>query len=283
MENMEVVEMIKLFDFLKVKGFDIEPKDAKIHCATSAKMSQDGLINFFYDGKFKEWQECQKRKNFGRSYIVSLIQLEEGSDRCLFVGIYTKNGLRDRKPDETEDRIYYDTTLLEGQDSILGRIIVTFDRVREACLDAEKHVDKLEITEILKERMFIEKFPGFNKICIDHQKLKTIIGMPEDSWRGALSNIKGIYLICDTKNGKKYVGSAVGEEGIWGRWCEYAKDGHGDNKELKRELKSNPEKIERFQYSILEIADTHNSSDISKRESYWKDVLLSRKFGYNAN
>ena len=37
-----------------------------------------------------------------------------------------------------------------------------------------------------------------------------------------------------------------------------------------------------FQYSILEIADTHASDeDILKREAYWMDALKTRKFGMN--
>jgi hypothetical protein len=39
-----------------------------------------------------------------------------------------------------------------------------------------------------------------------------------------------------------------------------------------------------FQYSVLEIADTHASvNDVLVREKYWKDVLCSREHGYNAN
>jgi hypothetical protein len=39
-----------------------------------------------------------------------------------------------------------------------------------------------------------------------------------------------------------------------------------------------------FQYSILEIADLQDSGDqICVRECHWKNVLMSREFGYNAN
>lgn len=39
-----------------------------------------------------------------------------------------------------------------------------------------------------------------------------------------------------------------------------------------------------FQYSILEIADTHTHSEsITERETYWKNVLCSREYGYNSN
>ena len=105
------------------------------------------------------------------------------------------------------------------------------------------------------------------------------------SWKGALSNVSGVYLITDTKIGKLYVGSATGEGGIWQRWSEYAGNGHGSNRELIALLsEKGNEYSDYFQYSVLEIADTHASAnDILTRESYWKDVLCSREHGYNAN
>ena len=39
-----------------------------------------------------------------------------------------------------------------------------------------------------------------------------------------------------------------------------------------------------FRYSILQIADIHNSeADVLARESHWKRVLVSRDHGWNAN
>jgi hypothetical protein len=52
-------------------------------------------------------------------------------------------------------------------------------------------------------------------------------------WKNALS-IKGIYLIMDTKTGKRYVGKADGEHGIWQRWGDYICDGHGGDVDLRR-------------------------------------------------
>ena len=41
---------------------------------------------------------------------------------------------------------------------------------------------------------------------------------------------------------------------------------------------------ENFRYSILEISDLHDSQDnILQRESHWKDILMSRTYGFNAN
>ena len=41
---------------------------------------------------------------------------------------------------------------------------------------------------------------------------------------------------------------------------------------------------ENFQFGVLEIADTHASdADVVKRETRWKELLLTREFGYNGN
>ncbi len=89
-------------------------------------------------------------------------------------------------------------------------------------------------------------------------------------------------MITDASNGKMYVGSAYGDEMILNRWKSYVKTGNGGNKELKeldfQYIKDN------FRYSILDIfKSTTDEKTIIERESWRKETLLSRKFGYNAN
>ena len=112
-----------------------------------------------------------------------------------------------------------------------------------------------------------------------------IVSQQIESWKAALSNIAGVYLITDIGTGKLYVGSATGQNGIWQRWCEYSDNGHGGNKELSALLKEKGSKYSKnFQYSILEIADTHASTDdVLNRESHWKNILCSKNHGYNGN
>ena len=141
------------------------------------------------------------------------------------------------------------------------------------------------ISEILPQKLSVEEFPGYNSVSISFRKLQIIINQNIQSWYGALSNIKGVYLITDNKTGKLYVGSATGDSGIWQRWADYVKSGHGGNKDLKVLLKSKGINYrENFQYALLEIADAHSSDEyIIQRETYWKDVLRTRVFGYNSN
>ena len=102
------------------------------------------------------------------------------------------------------------------------------------------------------------------------------------AWKTALENQKGIYLITDKSNGKMYVGSATGDDMIYGRWSTYIKNGHGGNAEL-RTLDFNHIK-DNFYYSILDIYKSTTPDEIIlKRESWWKKTLQSRAFGYNKN
>ena len=110
--------------------------------------------------------------------------------------------------------------------------------------------------------------------------LKNLI--TKDSWRSALENQKGVYLLVDSNTGKQYVGSAYGEDMILGRWETYIRTCHGGNKLLKDlgtdYIKNN------FYFTILETFNKDTDDQIIiDRESHWKDVLFTRKFGYNKN
>ena len=105
-------------------------------------------------------------------------------------------------------------------------------------------------------------------------------------WKAALEKVKGIYLIVDKSNGKMYVGSAYGNAGIWSRLRCYVGTGHGWNDKLIKIIHSNGTDYarENFQFSVLELRSMRTDDrDILNRETYWKRVLQSRKFGYNSN
>jgi predicted GIY-YIG superfamily endonuclease len=175
---------------------------------------------------------------------------------------------------------------MDGFDDLTGRLVVSFKRTgRQSYLKADKWTNEIKVSELMPKKMVVKKFYGYNNILISKKELELIIDQSIESWKGALSNVSGVYLITDKKTGKLYVGSATGENGIWSRWSEYSKNGHGGNKNLIKILKDEGDKYsDNFQYSVLEIADTHSSDeDVLKRESYWKNVLCSRDYGYNAN
>ena len=129
-------------------------------------------------------------------------------------------------------------------------------------------------------------FVGFDRVFVTYAELRKIF---EDSryqqWVTALKTVQGIYLIADTSNGRLYVGKADGGERIYGRWSAYARNGHGDNIELKRLMRSDPDYCERFVYSLLRVFGPEATQEtLNSAESHYKKALLSRiPHGYNAN
>ncbi len=253
-------------------------KKTKLHLAIGSRDRFEPLYQFYRDG-FKEWQESQNKKNFEREYILSLIYF--GKDEWLFAGIFRKKGLEVKS-----DKIFYKTELLDFGEEFIGRLVIKYEKTfRQSYPYLENCINQFALSEIRKERYTVEPFPGFENVKIKHELLKSIISQEENSWKTALSNVKGIYLISDLTTGKLYVGSAYGENAFWNRWTDYVKFGHGGNKKLKKLIsEKGTEYVENFQYSILETRSMNSEDDeIINRESFWKDILLSREFGYNEN
>jgi len=273
--------MIKLIDLIDLAG--VELGDFKIHCATGSNPTP---LEAFFDGSFKEWQEYQHQKNFQCEQIISLIHL--GQDRWLLAGVYAVKGfVPKQKPDGRHRRYYlYDTEEITGLAHLTGRAIVRFSRTfRASYLRGDKYADKLIVEAIREKRMTIGDFPGFNSVLLTFRMLRTVVREANPSWRTALANVAGVYLITDTSTGKHYVGSAYGGEGIWQRWTSYAKDGHGGNKVLRQLIQDDDQKYpDEFQFSLLEVCDLYSSGDyVISRETHWKEVLKSREFGLNDN
>lgn len=249
-------------------------KETKIHFARGGNRPEEAL-NEFLMGDFKAWQERQSNQNFGRQYIVSLIRL--GNMEWLFGGIYKVNSVR-----QTQDGWYkYNTTLTKIGEEYIGRAIIYYRRqFRQSYCCLERYLDELNVIEVKRDRYEIP-FPGYERVNVTWDELSIVIDT--DPWKTALSNQKGVYLIMDSSNGKKYVGSATGNNMIWGRWKSYITCGHGGNKELKCLSFSHIKK--HFSYAILDVYKSSvDDAVILEREQWWKDTLLSKgKFGYNSN
>jgi len=266
--------MIRLIDLIKLAGVELE--DYKIHLATSLNHNP---LNAFYDGTFKEWQEDQTNRNFECDQVMGLIHL--GGDRWLFAGLW-KAG----QATENGGRWKYQTTEIPGLDHLVGRAIVQYHRTaRQSYRLGGALGASLLVHEIRPERLSIEDFPGYSSTSIEYATLQIVVRQRPTAWVTALRSVAGVYLIADKSNGKHYVGSAYGEGGIWGRWEDYAKSGHGGNKELVALLaEKGGEHASNFLFSILEICDLIATKDeVLARETHWKNVLLSREFGYNSN
>ena len=272
------------FHLLQILLPDLTPKNSKLHFAITN--GKENPLDVYYQGDFQEWQRQQLKRNFDRKYVVSFIAMPT-PNLWLFAGVHLSD-----TPTQREDCIYYPLVEISETKELDGRLIISFDKknvdnkfVRQSYLLTENWVEKLNVAEVLAQALDFAKFPSFKSVHISFSQLKTIVKKSLSDWQSALSSVAGVYLIADKSSGKLYVGSATGEGGIWQRWAEYATNLHGNNRQLI-ELKKQFGDVhfENFYFSILEIADTHSSeNEILVRESHWKNVLLTRQFGYNDN
>ena len=129
-------------------------------------------------------------------------------------------------------------------------------------------------------------FAGYEDLILTYDQIKEIIENPSiyEAWHTALSSVYAIYLIVDRENGRQYVGSAYGEDGLLGRWSCYVKTHHGNNKLMKEVVCNYPDRYHNFQFSILQILPkTLTPEEVINTESLYKRKLLSVEFGMNDN
>lgn len=260
----------------------------KLHLAAKNSEGTQPLDVFARDfEEWKYWNEWRNNKDdFNRQYIFSLIQDYHRPNMYVFGGIFE---VVERYDNYVETEVGYKVILCDKLKQLIGRLIVelTSYRTRIRSYKLETYIDDLLINEITEKPYQGIPFPGYDKVLIDFPTLEILARNQKSDWRETLQHQKGVYVIVDKSNGKKYVGSAYNNEGIWSRWCCYAGTAHGGNDQLVELIEKEGLDYARknFQFSILEVWPMRTDDEtITKRESFWKDVLQTRgKFGYNSN
>lgn len=222
------------------------------------------------------WNYPKKKSYKAGQVTLGFIRLSSSDDLWLLfhIGKVTKDL-------DLYNGVGYEYGTLEKYEKYFGRLIIRFKNSSQNMIRTGNSViDKCEVAEILPDIYDNDIFPGYDRVNISWHTLSRVVR--KKSWKTALRNQKGVYLITDSFNGKMYVGSAYGDEMILNRWKSYVRTGHGDNKNL-RKLGFDHIK-EYFRFSILDIFNsTTDKQIILERESWWKEILLSREFGYNMN
>ena len=230
-----------------------------------------------------QWLFWRSEKRYFYEGQIAICLLKLSSDTWLLttikkvtkdLGVY--NGINYEGEELSEYGQYY------------GRVVVKCHKTAQAqVMYFSKLCDELEVLEILPTIYDGEDFPGYDNVSLSYTQLAIILDRKKQSWIAALENQKAVYLITDKLNGKLYVGSATGDNGmLLQRWSNYVSNGHGGNVELKELVKEKGFDYVKanFQYSILENYNSRTDSKyILKRETWWKEVLQSRQFGYNSN
>lgn len=257
-----------------------EPREYKLHFARWNRKNQPLDVWVRDRAEWQTWQEYRPARNdFNRPLIFSVIHFYHEPDTWLFGGIFR---VLDRHPER------YDVELIDKAAEFLGRLKIRSDyRQRATRVNFENHYDQFEVAEILGEPYSGRAFPGFEDVDLSFEELEGLVRKGRPDWRSALQSVKGVYLISDVVTGKRYVGSAYGDQGVCSRWCSYVDSGHGGNVELRELMKdAGPEHFRAsLRFALLETRSNAVPDDvILGREAFWKRILLTRgNDGLNRN
>ncbi len=257
---------------------ELELRNIKIRFNKSNNKDYDPIKLFkekdkgLYNGQFWNYS---KVKSFQVGQIaIGFIRIEDDKWLLFDISEITKDL-------EKYDAIGYEYRTLDEYKKYFGRLIIRYkNKSQNMIRKAESVINDCEVFEIISDTFEDDSFPGYENINLSWHELNRII--EKKDWKTALENQKGVYLITDIETGKRYVGSAYGEDMLLGRWRNYVNNGHGGNKDLKQldfeYIKAN------FRYSILEIyKSTTEDKVIINREQNWMRILLTKdkRFGYN--
>lgn len=227
------------------------------------------------------WGWYGKQRNFSPGQLVfSFVRIRDNE------WLFTSAAEIKEVPENTFAKV----KIIDKHKPLFGRLVIelikgnTFARYT---FNLSKYIKNSDVKEILPSIYGGQDFPGYDKVRISYKQLESIIKLGKRDWIASLENQKAVYLLTDKTNGKKYVGSATSDYGmLLQRWRSYVDNGHGGNKELIELVnKKGFDYIKaNFHYSILENYNAKvDDNIILERESWWKETLQTRIFGYNRN
>jgi len=240
-------------------------------------------------------QEEAMRKLAGKGWIASFFGLVPGE--AVFCGLYAIDGYREldlkafwsiRENQILRDHgmlgwarkgrergLWFDLKLSEEfHADWIGRLTVKWPPPERSWWRRAEN-NKIFVSSIAIESHFAPAMTAWRELVLTWSDLALIPA----SWKAALREWRGIYLIRDLQDGLAYVGSAYGNENLLGRWQNYAKSGDGGNRLLKGR------KPQQFVFSILErLGPDLDPRDVVHIENSWKKRLGTQTpRGLNAN
>ncbi|WP_416957758.1 GIY-YIG nuclease family protein [Nocardioides sp. T5] len=231
---------------------------------------------------FDSYQAVQARDVFRvGDLLASFIVTEAG--KTVFVGMYSVDGVGTCPEGAVDALLTHDISgqvayqLQHGDHLVdyVDRVVIDWGAGTRSWVQRAANQPK-PVVEIAEQ--YEPKFPGFR---IFTRLVDDIPALPA-GWQQVLRSVKGVYLLVDVESGHQYVGSAKGADSLFGRWMDYAADGHGGDVALKAAAAAGGRRS--YQVSVLEVVDANVPDEtIEQIESYWKTKLLTRTFGLNRN
>ena len=247
-----------------------------------------------YEKNMVKEYTAEQKKDFNKGYDYWAVFISGKGTEARFYKLYRVGAAVPKSPEVMPEGYpcplafekpgdYYELEYVDVLKEFENRLIIEWGEAIRAWHQkgtTEKAVKAIQSIQKLE-------FVGYENVVLSYEKLKEIIENDMDHyklWQTALSSVKAVYLILDTKNGQQYVGSAYGDGGLLERWKYYADTFHGNNKLMKELICDHPDRYRYFQFSILQIFLMSVPDDmIINAESLWKRKLGTKEYGMNAN
>lgn len=268
-----------------------EVKNSKIEFNISAGKNGNQFIDLWLaldeeskatgKNKISYWPWYGKSRNFYEGQLVFSF-IKKSCNEWLFISAGKILSIPENNHAEVE--------ILEKYKPLFGRLIICYYKgntmgrytFRLSHLNGEETVK-----EILPCLYSGDSFNGYDNVNLPYIKLKDVFdGKIMPTYAEALKKVTGIYCLTDTNNGKLYIGSATGIEGVAQRWGNYLSSKHGGNIKLRRlhDEKGDDYFEKYFTYTLIEYFGlSYDPERIKEREQYWKKCFDTIKNGYNDN
>ena len=235
---------------------------------------------------FKEWQSEQsdsKMKNV--DYLVVFLA-EEGCE-CRFIGVYRNYGPKRATGNGVSE---YAIEEVEGFEGLKDKVVIDWGKGTLSWMQNWQSTKNVRRIDQVNTGDDIPYFIRYEDVILSFSQLQKVV--EDKEWKSKLESLNCVYIILDKETGKQYVGVTYKDmkpgikNGILGRWTEYAKTGHGNNKLLVALLaeKGISYADQNFQWTILETLPLNVTPKVAiDRESLYKKKFGTREHGYNEN
>ncbi len=278
-----------LSSIFKEYGIDIAQTKLVRH-----PLNKEDVRDVYNRGMIEAYQASQSKKCFDNCrYIAAFIGTNK--TEALFIGIYeivgtiTGSEVHNKMPegypypDHFDERhVYYEMKKLDIMSDMDGKLVIEWGLSTRSWFQWASN-DKEVLSISNRDEL---EFPGYEELIIGYAELGAIVSEENRyrKWVEALKNVNGIYLICDTKRNKQYIGSTYNDDGIFGRWAEYYRTRHGGDDGIKEHLRKYPDAYYDFQFTILRILPKNlTDKEATRIESIYKNKLCTRNAEYGLN
>ncbi len=171
-----------------------------------------------------------------------------------------------------DGRRVFDLTPTDRLQDLIGRLTIQNPKTR-AYVRLAENFDP-DITSIARENLLVTGPPSWTDFIVTGVQMRVL----PQSWAVRLREWRGIYLIVDEVDGARYVGSAYGEQNLFGRWIQHVAQDFGVTVGLAGRDPAN------FRFSILQrLNPDMEPREVVSIENSWKIRLHTHDFGLNEN